>query len=128
MSWLCYRGRGPLKSTMDVINAAKKISEAGTKLDNLATKIAEQVKQSLYIDMCPLFLSSVSTNNVSGLPFLVDNWPSKLLQEGYVDQPLDLQTWYHRFLVNHMYLWNSMHIYVWYYMSFHLSLTYMKQA
>ena len=28
---------------MDVINAAKKISEAGTKLDNLATKIADQV-------------------------------------------------------------------------------------
>ena len=56
-----------------MINAAKKISEAGTKLDNLATKIAEQVKQSLFIDMCPLFLSSVSTNNVSVLPFLVDN-------------------------------------------------------
>jgi hypothetical protein len=30
-----FRGRGPLKSTMDVINAAKKISEAGTKLDKL---------------------------------------------------------------------------------------------
>ncbi|MCL4144622.1 UNVERIFIED_CONTAM: hypothetical protein GTU68_026309, partial [Idotea baltica] len=26
------RGRGPLKTTMDVISAAKKISEAGTKL------------------------------------------------------------------------------------------------
>ena len=40
----CYnRGRGPLKSTMDVINAAKKISEAGTKLDALANKIADQV-------------------------------------------------------------------------------------
>ena len=30
------RGKGPLKTTMDVINAAKKISEAGTKLDKLA--------------------------------------------------------------------------------------------
>ncbi|XP_045189005.2 catenin alpha-2-like isoform X2 [Mercenaria mercenaria] len=40
------RGRGPLKSTMDVINAAKKISEAGTKLDNLATKIADQCPDS----------------------------------------------------------------------------------
>ena len=28
---------------MDVINAAKKISEAGTKLDTLANRIAEQV-------------------------------------------------------------------------------------
>ncbi|XP_052252345.1 catenin alpha-2-like isoform X1 [Dreissena polymorpha] len=40
------RGRGPLKSTMDVINAAKKISEAGTKLDTLATKIADQCPDS----------------------------------------------------------------------------------
>ncbi|XP_063434878.1 catenin alpha-2-like [Mytilus trossulus] len=38
------RGRGPLKSTMDVINAAKKISEAGTKLDKLSRTI---------LDMCP---------------------------------------------------------------------------
>ena len=29
------RGRGPLKTTMDVINAAKRISENGTKLDKL---------------------------------------------------------------------------------------------
>ncbi|XP_013405993.1 catenin alpha-2 isoform X2 [Lingula anatina] len=36
------RGRGPLKSTMDVINAAKKISEAGTNLDKLARTIADQ--------------------------------------------------------------------------------------
>lgn len=31
---------------MDVINAAKKISEAGTKLDNLTRKIAEQCPES----------------------------------------------------------------------------------
>ena len=37
------RGRGPLKSTMDVINAAKKISEHGTNLDKVAKTIAEQV-------------------------------------------------------------------------------------
>ncbi|KPJ19758.1 Catenin alpha [Papilio machaon] len=37
------RGRGPLKTTMDVINAAKKISEAGTKLDKLTREIAEQL-------------------------------------------------------------------------------------
>ena len=41
-SILC-RGRGPLKSTMDVINAAKKISEAGIMLDKLAKQIADQV-------------------------------------------------------------------------------------
>jgi catenin alpha len=36
-----FRGRGPLKTTMDVINAAKKISELGTKLDKYAREIAE---------------------------------------------------------------------------------------
>lgn len=36
------RGRGPLKTTMDVINAAKKISEYGTELDKIANLIADQ--------------------------------------------------------------------------------------
>ena len=40
------RGRGALKTTMDVINAAKKISEAGTKLDKLARQIADQCPES----------------------------------------------------------------------------------
>jgi catenin alpha len=40
------RGRGPLKSTMDVINAAKKISEHGTSLDKIATTIADQCPDS----------------------------------------------------------------------------------
>jgi hypothetical protein len=39
-----FRGRGPLKSTMDVINAAKKISEAGTKLDKLSRSILDMVR------------------------------------------------------------------------------------
>ncbi|XP_075222300.1 catenin alpha [Lycorma delicatula] len=40
------RGKGPLKTTMDVINAAKKISEAGTKLDKLTRQIADQCPES----------------------------------------------------------------------------------
>lgn len=40
------RGKGPLKTTMDVINAAKKISEYGTKLDKLARLIADQCPES----------------------------------------------------------------------------------
>ncbi|XP_065285941.1 catenin alpha [Dermacentor albipictus] len=40
------RGKGPLKTTMDVINAAKKISEYGTKLDKLARTIADQCPES----------------------------------------------------------------------------------
>merc|ERR1712008_453478 len=39
-------GRGNLKTTMDVINAAKKISEAGTKLDKLSRQIADQCPES----------------------------------------------------------------------------------
>lgn len=41
-----FSGRGPLKTTMDVINAAKKISEAGTKLDKLTRQIADQCPES----------------------------------------------------------------------------------
>lgn len=40
------RGRGPLKSTMDVINAAKKISEVGSDLDKLANSIADECPDS----------------------------------------------------------------------------------
>ena len=40
------RGKGPLQTTMAVIEAAKKISEAGTKLDTLARKIADQCPES----------------------------------------------------------------------------------
>ncbi|XP_065579492.1 catenin alpha-like isoform X2 [Artemia franciscana] len=40
------RGRGNLKTTMDVITAAKKISEAGTQLDKLARAIADQCPES----------------------------------------------------------------------------------
>jgi len=40
------RGRGPLKSTMDVINAAKKISDLGSQLDKLCREIADQCPDS----------------------------------------------------------------------------------
>ncbi len=38
-----YSGRGPLRTTMHVINAAKMISECGSKLNKLAKDIAAQV-------------------------------------------------------------------------------------
>merc|ERR1719468_606862 len=40
------KGKGPLQTTMAVITAAKKLSEAGTKLDKLAKKIADQCPES----------------------------------------------------------------------------------
>ncbi|KAG9508516.1 Catenin alpha, partial [Fragariocoptes setiger] len=44
------RGRGPLKTTMDVINAAKKISEYGLELDKIARLIADQSPESVTKD------------------------------------------------------------------------------
>jgi len=40
------RGKGHLKTTIDVIEAAQKISEAGTKLDKLARQIADECPES----------------------------------------------------------------------------------
>ena len=51
------RGRGPLKSTMDVIGAAKKISEAGANLDKFCRQVAEQVIGWLYSFLCAFHFS-----------------------------------------------------------------------
>merc|ERR1719273_1786057 len=40
------RGKGPLQTTLAVITSAKKISEAGTKLDKLARQVADQCPES----------------------------------------------------------------------------------
>ncbi|MEQ2222043.1 Catenin alpha-2 [Ilyodon furcidens] len=36
------RGKGPLKNSSDVINAAKKIAEAGSRMDKLSRAVADQ--------------------------------------------------------------------------------------
>ena len=79
------RGRGPLKTTMDIITAAKKISECGGKLDKLARDIAEECPESqskreldAYLKPIPLFCnqlniaSKVKANviDVSGEPII----------------------------------------------------------
>lgn len=38
-----FRGKGPLKNTSDVISAAKKIAEAGSRMDKLGRTIADHV-------------------------------------------------------------------------------------
>jgi hypothetical protein len=38
------RGKGPLKNTSDVISAAKKIAEAGSRMDKLGRTIADNVR------------------------------------------------------------------------------------
>ncbi len=47
MSKMICSGRGPLRTTMDVINAAKMISECGSKLNKIAKDIAAQVNSLL---------------------------------------------------------------------------------
>ncbi|CAF0842542.1 unnamed protein product [Adineta ricciae] len=56
------RGRGPLRTTMDVIHAAKMISECGSKLNKLAKDIAAQCVESqsksdlaAYVDRITLY-------------------------------------------------------------------------
>lgn len=58
--FLCIfcRGKGPLKTTMDVINAAKKIADAGSKLDKLARDIADKVR---YINIIMMMLETESS-------------------------------------------------------------------
>lgn len=43
------RGKGPLKNSSDVINAAKKIAEAGSRMDKLARAVADQVALKQFI-------------------------------------------------------------------------------
>lgn len=45
----CPRGKGPLKNSSDVINAAKKIAEAGSRMDKLARAVADQVALKVFI-------------------------------------------------------------------------------
>uniref|UniRef100_A0A8B9KRQ5 Catenin alpha-1 n=1 Tax=Astyanax mexicanus TaxID=7994 RepID=A0A8B9KRQ5_ASTMX len=44
--WSVHLGKGPLKNTSDVISAAKKIAEAGSRMDKLGRTIADQCPDS----------------------------------------------------------------------------------
>ncbi|XP_070539853.1 catenin alpha-2-like [Ptychodera flava] len=54
------RGRGPLKTSMDVINAAKKIAEAGSKLDKLSRQVADQCPDSSSKDDLIAYLQRIA--------------------------------------------------------------------
>ncbi|XP_069178815.1 catenin alpha [Procambarus clarkii] len=81
------RGRGPLKTTMDVIHAAKKISEAGTKLDKLSKEIADQCPESrtkddmlAYLDRIALYCHQM--NITSKVKADVQNISGELIVSG----------------------------------------------
>lgn len=69
---MCYcRGKGPLKNSSDVINAAKKIAEAGSRMDKLARAVADQVRITLF---SPLLSSSIHLfEDVRSKPWVVFN-------------------------------------------------------
>lgn len=84
------RGKGPLKTTMDVINAAKKISESGTKLDKFARQIAEQCPESstkkdliAYLQMINLYCHQL--NITSKVKADVQNISGNLIVSGVSD-------------------------------------------
>ena len=58
------RGRGPLKNTMHVINAAKKISEAGHSLDTLCKDIANEVRN--FYQLSPTVFGYSTMNDANG--------------------------------------------------------------
>ncbi|KAI3389490.1 hypothetical protein SNEBB_004227 [Seison nebaliae] len=75
------RGKGPLRTTMDVINAAKTISDYGTQLDRLAKEVATNCPESAskkdllaYLDRIALYCQQLKicsrvkadVQNVSG--------------------------------------------------------------
>ncbi|PWA23496.1 hypothetical protein CCH79_00005940 [Gambusia affinis] len=63
------RGKGPLKNTSDVIKAAKKIAEAGTKMDKLGRSIADLVSENELIkargDVSYTFVQPIPVNSCS---------------------------------------------------------------
>ncbi len=99
------RGKGPLKTTMDVINAAKKISEFGTKLDKFAGQIAEQCPESstkkdliAYLQRIALYCHQL--NITSKVKADVQNISGNLIVSGvrlqiYFGQKLDIFTHYY---------------------------------
>nr|XP_006815572.1 PREDICTED: catenin alpha-2-like [Saccoglossus kowalevskii] len=54
------RGRGPLKTTMDVIHAARRIADQGSKLDKLARQIAELCPHSQSKDDLVAYLQRIA--------------------------------------------------------------------
>ncbi|KAI0982655.1 hypothetical protein GJ496_000641 [Pomphorhynchus laevis] len=90
------RGEGPLRGTMDVINAAKKISDYGARLDKIARNIAlecveSQSKQDLlaYLDRISLFTHQL--NITSRVKADVQNISGELIVSG-LDSAISLIT------------------------------------
>lgn len=88
------RGKGPLKNTSDVISAAKKIAEAGSRMDKLARAIAERCpdstcKQDLLAYLQRIALYCHQLNICSKVKAEVQNLGGELVVSG-VDSAMSL--------------------------------------
>ncbi|XP_039199468.1 catenin alpha-2 isoform X6 [Crotalus tigris] len=86
------RGKGPLKNTSDVINAAKKIAEAGSRMDKLARAVADQCpdsacKQDLLAYLQRIALYCHQLNICSKVKAEVQNLGGELIVSGVCKKP-----------------------------------------
>uniref|UniRef100_A0A8C4NHC2 Catenin (cadherin-associated protein), alpha 2 n=1 Tax=Eptatretus burgeri TaxID=7764 RepID=A0A8C4NHC2_EPTBU len=94
------RGKGPLKNTSDVISAAKKIADLGSKMDKLARSIADQCpdsssKQDLLAYLQRIALYCHQLNICSKVKAEVQNISGELVVSGVSYLPCD---WSGKFL------------------------------
>uniref|UniRef100_A0A4W4G531 Catenin alpha-1 n=1 Tax=Electrophorus electricus TaxID=8005 RepID=A0A4W4G531_ELEEL len=83
------RGKGPLKNTSDVISAAKKIAEAGSRMDKLGRTIADQCpdstcKQDLLAYLQRIALYCHQLNICSKVKAEVQNLGGELVVSGVI--------------------------------------------
>uniref|UniRef100_A0A8C9W669 Catenin alpha-2 n=1 Tax=Scleropages formosus TaxID=113540 RepID=A0A8C9W669_SCLFO len=86
------RGKGPLKNSSDVINAAKKIAEAGSRMDKLARAVADQCpdsacKQDLLAYLQRIALYCHQLNICSKVKAEVQNLGGELIVSGVSPTP-----------------------------------------
>uniref|UniRef100_A0A8C9Z267 Catenin alpha-2 n=1 Tax=Sander lucioperca TaxID=283035 RepID=A0A8C9Z267_SANLU len=91
------RGKGPLKNSSDVINAAKKIAEAGSRMDKLARAVADQCpdsacKQDLLAYLQRIALYCHQLNICSKVKAEVQNLGGELIVSG-VSLSIQNSTW-----------------------------------
>uniref|UniRef100_A0A8D3C6D1 Catenin alpha-2 n=1 Tax=Scophthalmus maximus TaxID=52904 RepID=A0A8D3C6D1_SCOMX len=85
------RGKGPLKNSSDVINAAKKIAEAGSRMDKLARAVADQCpdsacKQDLLAYLQRIALYCHQLNICSKVKAEVQNLGGELIVSGVISE------------------------------------------
>ncbi len=95
MKLLCFfsRGKGPLKNASDVISAAKKIAEAGSRMDKLGRAIADQVSWTSLLQEKYLFSWWIINALVFHLRILILMKHSSEMQQCIIYLPANSYPW-----------------------------------